>query len=109
MGCTFCMTATLGLVRNLSAGEIVAQVHAVNREVRKNENLELNRPLTNLVFMGMGEPLLNLDNVLPALRILLDEAGMGFAPRRVAGAHSRSSGGRTKVWLKLRLMPQRAL
>ncbi|HET9449995.1 MAG TPA: 23S rRNA (adenine(2503)-C(2))-methyltransferase RlmN, partial [Aggregicoccus sp.] len=56
MACTFCMTGTMGLKRNLTAGEIVAQVHAVNRSVREEEGHETFRPLSNLVFMGMGEP-----------------------------------------------------
>src|SRR5687767_13275364 len=70
MACTFCATGTLGLKRNLTPGEIVAQVHAVNREVRKLENLETYRPLSNLVFMGMGEPLHNFENLKTALSIL---------------------------------------
>jgi 23S rRNA (adenine2503-C2)-methyltransferase len=83
MGCTFCMTATLGLMRNLSAGEIVAQVHAVNREVRQNEGLEMLRPLTNLVFMGMGEPLHNFDNLKTALEILQSQDGPNFSHRHI--------------------------
>jgi 23S rRNA (adenine2503-C2)-methyltransferase len=83
MGCTFCMTATLGLLRNLTAGEIVAQVHAVNREVRQNENLEMLRPLTNLVFMGMGEPLHNFENLKKALGILQSQDGPNFSHRHI--------------------------
>ena len=83
MGCTFCMTATLGLKRNLTAAEIVAQVHAVNAEVRKNEKLETLRPLTNLVFMGMGEPLHNFENVKTALKILQHEQGPNFSNRHI--------------------------
>ncbi|RKH11231.1 23S rRNA (adenine(2503)-C(2))-methyltransferase RlmN [Corallococcus sp. CA053C] len=83
MACTFCMTGTLGLKRNLTAGEIVAQVHAVNREVRRNESLETLRPLTNLVFMGMGEPLHNFENLKTALAILQSEEGPNFSHRHI--------------------------
>jgi 23S rRNA (adenine2503-C2)-methyltransferase len=83
MGCTFCMTGTLGLQRNLSAGEIVAQVHAVNRAVARDEDLAVHRPLTNLVFMGMGEPLHNFDNLKTALAILQSEDGPDFSHRHI--------------------------
>jgi 23S rRNA (adenine2503-C2)-methyltransferase len=83
MACTFCMTGTLGLKRNLTPGEIVAQVHAVNREVRKNENLETLRPLSNLVFMGMGEPLHNFENLKTALSILQSVEGPNFSHRHI--------------------------
>jgi 23S rRNA (adenine2503-C2)-methyltransferase len=83
MGCTFCMTATLGLQRNLTAGEIVAQVHAVNREVRTGTLAEEPRPLTNLVFMGMGEPLHNFDNLKAALEILQAQQGPHFSHRHI--------------------------
>jgi 23S rRNA (adenine2503-C2)-methyltransferase len=83
MACSFCMTGTLGLKRNLTPGEIVAQVHAVNREVRANEHLETLRPLTNLVFMGMGEPLHNFENLKTALSILQSEEGPNFSHRHI--------------------------
>jgi len=84
MGCRFCATATLGLMRNLTASEIVAQVHAVNREVRTNEKTEkMLRPLTNLVFMGMGEPLHNFENLKAALHILEHEDGPNFSSRHI--------------------------
>src|SRR4051794_12410699 len=83
MGCTFCMTATLGLKRNLTAAEIVGQVHAANAEVRKNEGLETQRPITNLVFMGMGEPLHNFENLKVALSILEHEEGPKFSNRHI--------------------------
>jgi 23S rRNA (adenine2503-C2)-methyltransferase len=83
MGCTFCMTATLGLLRNLTAAEIVAQVHAVNREVRAREGGDTLRPLTNLVFMGMGEPLHNFDNLKRALDILEAKEGPNFSHRHI--------------------------
>jgi 23S rRNA (adenine2503-C2)-methyltransferase len=83
MACTFCMTGTLGLKRNLTPGEIVAQVHAVNREVRQNEGLETLRPLSNLVFMGMGEPLHNFENLKTSLSILQSVDGPNFSHRHI--------------------------
>jgi 23S rRNA (adenine2503-C2)-methyltransferase len=83
MGCRFCATATLGLQRHLTPSEIVAQVHAVNREVRHLEGLETLRPLTNLVFMGMGEPLHNFENLKVALGLLQSEEGPNFSARHI--------------------------
>ncbi|MBI3183120.1 MAG: 23S rRNA (adenine(2503)-C(2))-methyltransferase RlmN [Myxococcales bacterium] len=83
MGCIFCLTATLGLERNLTPGEIVGQVNAVNREVRRDEGHEGWRPLTNLVFMGMGEPLNNFENLKAALAILRSEDGHNFSQRHI--------------------------
>ncbi len=83
MGCKFCMTATLGLVRHLTPGEIVDQVHRVNRDLRERGFSGDERPVTNLVFMGMGEPLHNFDNVVRALDILLAEDGPNFSQRHV--------------------------
>ena len=83
MACRFCMTGTLGLLRNLTAAEIVAQVHAVNREVARNEGLPLTRPLTNLVFMGMGEPLHNFEHLKDSLHILQSEDGPNFSHRHI--------------------------
>ena len=82
MGCTFCMTATLGLQRNLSAGEIVSQVNWVNGEII-HRNGASHRPLTNLVFMGMGEPLHNFDNLKKALQILQSPEGANFSHRHI--------------------------
>ena len=82
MGCTFCMTATLGLQRHLTSGEIVSQVNWVNREMASAERGSL-RPVTNLVFMGMGEPLHNFDNVKKALSILQSEEGANFSHRHI--------------------------
>ena len=79
VGCTFCMTALMGLERNLTAGEILGQVLLVARD---NELLAEGLRL-NIVMMGQGEPLLNLENVLKATRLLLDPAGVGLSPRRV--------------------------
>ncbi len=77
--CKFCMTALMGLERSLTAGEIVGQVMLVARE---NQLLEGDRKF-NIVLMGMGEPLLNLPNVLKATRILCDPKGAGMSERRI--------------------------
>ena len=74
--CRFCLTATLGLVRNLTAGEIVGQVM-----VALADNGAALKPQTNIVLMGQGEPLLNYDAVMAALGILLDPAGMAISPK----------------------------
>jgi 23S rRNA (adenine2503-C2)-methyltransferase len=79
VNCGFCMTALLGLERNLTAGEIVGQVLLVARE----NQLRREGGRINIVMMGQGEPLLNLPNVLKATRILLDPAGFGLSPRRM--------------------------
>lgn len=78
MGCTFCYTAKMGLVRNLSAAEIVDQVVQARRMALENDSL-----ITNVVFMGMGEPLHNFENVLQATKILIDQDGLDFSKRRV--------------------------
>jgi len=83
--CKFCMTALLGLERNMTAGEIVGQVLLVARENRlrqANASGETVRRL-NIVMMGQGEPLLNLANVVKATRILLDPGGFALSPRRI--------------------------
>src|SRR5215472_8082508 len=77
--CKFCMTALLGLERSLTAGEIVGQVLLVARD----NGLRREPDRLNIVMMGQGEPLLNLENVVKATRILLDPAGFGLSPRRV--------------------------
>jgi 23S rRNA (adenine2503-C2)-methyltransferase len=71
MGCTFCETAQMGLLRSLTAAEIVSQVF-VARHI-------LNEPIENLVFMGMGEPMDNLDAILQAIRIMSDQRGLNLA------------------------------
>jgi 23S rRNA (adenine2503-C2)-methyltransferase len=76
--CHFCLTATLGLIRNLTAGEIVGQVL-----VALEENRAALAPQTNVVLMGQGEPLLNYDAVMAALRILLDPNGVALSPKHV--------------------------
>jgi len=73
MRCSFCLTGTFGLTRNLTVAEIVNQVCAVRQRF----------PMDNLVLMGMGEPLHNLDNVVRALEILYSEPGFNYSPRKV--------------------------
>ena len=77
LGCAFCLTARMGLVRNLSPGEIAGQAAVLAHAHRLPPNAY------NLVFMGMGEPLNNYDNVLGAFRLLSDPRGMGIAPRHI--------------------------
>jgi len=83
VGCTFCLTGTMGLSRNLGPGEIVDQVHRANRRIVELGLAEGPRPLTNLVFMGMGEPLANYRSLKVALELLLAEDGPNFSHRRV--------------------------
>ena len=75
MGCDFCQTAQMGLKRNLTTAEIVAQWHAAHHA--------LQIPIDNIVFMGMGEPLENLDAVIPAIEILTDNNGPAIASSRI--------------------------
>ncbi len=77
--CKFCLTALMGLERNLSAGEIVGQILYILEDNQLAGGLQR----INIVFMGMGEPLLNLPNVLKATRILTDSKGVGLSPRRI--------------------------
>jgi 23S rRNA (adenine2503-C2)-methyltransferase len=77
--CKFCMTALLGLERSLTAGEIVGQVLLLAR----HNHLRQDGGRLNIVMMGQGEPLLNLENVIKATRILLDPAGFALSPRRI--------------------------
>ena len=76
--CHFCLTATLGLIRNLSPGEIIGQAL-----VALAENRHALKPQTNIVLMGQGEPLLNYDAVMAALRIALDPNAMALSPKHV--------------------------
>ena len=82
MGCSFCMTATMGLVRNLTAGEIADQVYRVNADLRVL-GISGDRPLTNLVYMGMGEPLHNYASVMRSLELLLHPEGANFSHRHI--------------------------
>lgn len=78
--CKFCATGQQGFSRNLTVSEIIAQVWQANRILKKKN---INNRITNVVFMGMGEPLLNLNNVVSALKILLDKKCFGLSKRRI--------------------------
>jgi 23S rRNA (adenine2503-C2)-methyltransferase len=81
LDCTFCSTAQQGFNRNLTTAEIVGQVWLANREL--GWQVGDNRIITNIVLMGMGEPLANFRNVVPAIRIFLDDLGFDISRRRV--------------------------
>ncbi|GAC24960.1 MAG: bifunctional tRNA (adenosine(37)-C2)-methyltransferase TrmG/ribosomal RNA large subunit methyltransferase RlmN [Alteromonadaceae bacterium] len=80
--CTFCSTAQQGFNRNLSVSEIIGQVWRVATTIGLS-NDSAKRPITNVVMMGMGEPLLNLKNVVPAMDLMLDDLAFGLSKRRV--------------------------
>src|SRR6267378_2553954 len=94
--CHFCLTAQLGLIRNLTAGEILAQVLLPLEEAHQGPQSENKdgglkpaatksglAPQTNIVLMGQGEPLLNFEPVMAAMRIILDPSGLGTSPKHV--------------------------
>jgi 23S rRNA (adenine2503-C2)-methyltransferase len=83
LNCTFCHTGTQPLVRNLTAGEIVAQVQVCRDDLEEWPSDREDRRLSNIVFMGMGEPLYNLDNVAAAIDIISDNEGIGLSRRRI--------------------------
>jgi len=79
LNCRFCATARLKRMRNLNPDEIYDQVVAIDRQSR----LYNNRPLSNIVFMGMGEPLMNYNNVLKAIDKIVSKEGLGMSPKRI--------------------------
>ncbi len=79
--CSFCATGAQGFSRNLTADEIIGQVWLAKGLLKSVESSE--PPMTNVVFMGMGEPLLNFDNVVSAIRLLLDDNAYGLSRRRI--------------------------
>ena len=79
MGCRFCVTGKIGFKRNLTAAEIVGQVITVREHLKKAGR----SPITNIVFMGMGEPMDNIDNVATALDILKDQNGLDLSYRKI--------------------------
>jgi 23S rRNA (adenine2503-C2)-methyltransferase len=79
LNCNFCATARLKRMRNLEPGEIYDQVLAIDSESR----LYHNRPLSNIVFMGMGEPLMNYNNVIKAIDRITSDEGLGMSPKRI--------------------------
>ncbi len=81
LDCTFCATARQGFNRNLSAAEIIGQVWVADQQLRRLYDGK--QMLTNVVFMGMGEPLLNFNNVLPVINLLLDDHAYGMGKRKV--------------------------
>jgi 23S rRNA (adenine2503-C2)-methyltransferase len=85
MACTFCRTGTMGFTRNLTPAEMVNQVVAVRDylALRQQSQADTMIGITNLVFMGMGEPLNNMDNLLTAISILTDQQGFDMASRRI--------------------------
>ncbi|MWP61936.1 bifunctional tRNA (adenosine(37)-C2)-methyltransferase TrmG/ribosomal RNA large subunit methyltransferase RlmN [Gilliamella sp. Pas-s25] len=82
LACKFCSTAQQGFNRNLTVSEIIGQVWRASNAIGVTGKLA-DRPITNVVMMGMGEPLLNLSNVAPAMEIMLDDFGYGLSKRRV--------------------------
>lgn len=79
LDCTFCATAQLIRMRNLTAAEIVDQVTLIDKQSREYHQ----KPLSNIVFMGMGEPLLNYSSVTDAIRKITEDKGLGMSPRRI--------------------------
>lgn len=79
LDCKFCATARLKRMRNLNPDEIYDQVVTIDRQSRKNHN----RPLSNIVFMGMGEPLMNYNNVMKAIDKITSDEGLGMSPKRI--------------------------
>ena len=93
LDCVFCATAALKRMRNLNADEIYDQVVAMDNQSK----LFFNRPLTNIVFMGMGEPLMNYKNVLSAINKIIDPEGLAMSPRRI----TLSTSGIPKMIIKM--------
>jgi 23S rRNA (adenine2503-C2)-methyltransferase len=83
LDCAFCATGAQGFNRNLSKSEIVGQVWHANQTLPRRDNDDADFAVTNVVFMGMGEPLANYRNVVPALELLISDLGYGLSHRRV--------------------------
>ena len=109
LNCTFCHTGTQALVRNLSAAEIVAQVQIAKDDLEEWPSDREDRRLSNIVFMGMGEPLYNLDHVSDAIDIISDNEGLGLSRRRITVSTSgvvpelKALGERTQAMLAISL------
>lgn len=82
LDCSFCSTARQGFNRNLSSAEIIGQIYLVNRILRENTETS-DRQITNVVMMGMGEPLLNFQSLVPALSLMMDDLAFGLSKRKV--------------------------
>ena len=109
LNCTFCHTGTQKLVRNLTAAEIVAQVQVARDDLDEWPSPKEDRKLSNIVFMGMGEPLYNLDNVADAIDIISDGEGIAISRRRITVSTSgvvpelEALGNRTQAMLAISL------
>jgi 23S rRNA (adenine2503-C2)-methyltransferase len=109
LNCTFCHTGTQALVRNLTAAEIVAQVQVARDDLGEWPSPKEDRRLSNIVFMGMGEPLYNLDNVAGAIDIIADNEGIAISRRRITVSTSgvvpelKALGERTQAMLAISL------
>ncbi|MFC3080206.1 23S rRNA (adenine(2503)-C(2))-methyltransferase RlmN [Phenylobacterium terrae] len=109
LNCTFCHTGTQPLVRNLTAAEIVAQVQVARDDLSEWPSPKEDRRLSNVVFMGMGEPLYNLDNVADAIDIIADNEGIAISRRRITVSTSgvvpqlKALGERTQAMLAISL------
>jgi 23S rRNA (adenine2503-C2)-methyltransferase len=109
LNCTFCHTGTQPLVRNLTAAEIVAQVQVARDDLSEWPSPKEDRRLSNIVFMGMGEPLYNLDHVATAMDIISDGEGIAISRRRITVSTSgvvpelRALGERTQAMLAISL------
>jgi 23S rRNA (adenine2503-C2)-methyltransferase len=109
LNCTFCHTGTQALVRNLTAAEIVAQVQVARDDLGEWPSPKEDRRLSNIVFMGMGEPLYNLDSVAAAIDIIADNEGIAISRRRITVSTSgvapelQALGERTQAMLAISL------
>jgi 23S rRNA (adenine2503-C2)-methyltransferase len=109
LNCTFCHTGTQALVRNLTSAEIVAQVQVAKDDLGEWPGDPEDRQLSNIVFMGMGEPLYNLDAVADAIDVISDEGGIGLSRRRITVSTSgvvpelKPLGERTQAMLAISL------
>ena len=79
LACTFCATGTLKLERNLNFTEIYDQVYILNEQAK----LKFGKPLSNIVYMGMGEPLLNYENLIKSIDLITNDRGLGMSPKRI--------------------------
>ncbi|PPI88926.1 23S rRNA (adenine(2503)-C(2))-methyltransferase RlmN [Candidatus Pantoea edessiphila] len=83
LGCTFCYTGKQGFIRNLRTSEIIGQILCISNILKSREEFIDMHPITNIVIMGMGEPLLNLKNVVRSISIMIDSLGFGFSKHRI--------------------------
>jgi 23S rRNA (adenine2503-C2)-methyltransferase len=93
LDCKFCATAQLKMMRNLTPDEIFDQVVTINNQAKENYNI----PLSNIVYMGMGEPLLNYKNVMESIQLISSPEALGMAPRRI----TLSTSGVAKMIVKM--------